>query len=79
MAIPWHMEIPKSGIKSEPWLQAVAMLDPLTHCTRPGMKRLASAMSQAAAVRSLTYCSTEGTPNFSVIIVTSFFFFFFFF
>ena len=47
MVTPWRMEVPGLGIESEPQLQpaeAVSVLDPLTHCTRPrGQTRVSAA------------------------------------
>ena len=66
------MEVPGPGIESKAqpktYATAVAILDPLTHCTRARNPTHASAMTQATAVRFLTHCTSLRTPIFNYFI-----------
>ena len=53
-----HMNVSRHWI----WAAAVAVLNPLTHSARPGIKIHASAVTQVATVGFLTHCISVGTP-----------------
>ena len=58
------------------WIQAAAaiyatasaMPDPLTYCSRPGIKICVSVVTWATGVGFLTQCATVGTPLFQCVV-----------
>ena len=59
LAAPWHMEVPRPGIESTLQLQQHQILQ----STVPRDWTCPSAVTWAAAIKSLTYLPTTGTPR----------------